>query len=76
MNNNLLQHLEQRINEAIEEISSLRAKVSELEVQNYELTEEKNDTLNTLNQIKQQQSNWESSLSQMLNRLNQMDNKQ
>ncbi|MEP0071263.1 MAG: cell division protein ZapB [Marinomonas sp.] len=74
MNNELLQHLEQRINAAVDEISSLRTKISELEMQNYELNEEKNELQNTLTQTKEQQSSWESSLSQMLNRLNQIDN--
>jgi cell division protein ZapB len=45
-------------------------------MQNYELSEEKSEIQNTLTQTKEQQSNWESSLSQMLNRLNQMDDKQ
>lgn len=76
MNNELLQHLEQRINAAVAEISSLRTKISELEMQNYELAEEKNELQNTLTQTKEQQSNWESSLSQMLNKLNQIDNGQ
>lgn len=76
MNNELLHHLEQRINEAVEEISSLRHKISELEMQNYELSEGKNELEAMLNQKNEQQSNWESSLSQMLNRLNQLDNKQ
>ncbi|KZN14996.1 cell division protein ZapB [Marinomonas sp. TW1] len=76
MNNELLHHLEQRINEAVEEIGSLRKRIADLEMQNYELNEEKSELQNTLNQTKEQQSNWESSLSQMLSRLNQMDNKQ
>ncbi|AEF53641.1 cell division protein ZapB [Marinomonas posidonica] len=76
MNNELLHHLEQRINEAVEEIGSLRKRIADLEMQNYELNEEKSELQNTLNQSKEQQSNWESSLSQMLSRLNQMDNKQ
>ena len=75
MNNELLHHLEQRINEAVEEITSLRRRIAELEMQNYELSEEKSDIQNTLTQTKEQQSNWESSLSQMLSRLNQMDDK-
>lgn len=75
MNNELLQHLEQRINKAVDEISSLREKISELEIQNYELLEEKNELQNSLTQTKEQQSNWEASLSQMLNRLNQIDNR-
>ncbi len=75
MNNELLHHLERRINEAVEEISSLRTRVSELEMQNYELTEEKNDLQSILTQSKEQQANWENSLSDMLNRLNQMDEK-
>ena len=76
MNNELLHHLEQRINEAVEEITSLRRRIAELEMQNYELSEEKSDIQNTLTQTKEQQSNWESSLSQMLSRLNKMDDKQ
>ncbi|RBP83155.1 cell division protein ZapB [Marinomonas rhizomae] len=76
MNNELLHHLEQRINDAVEEIGSLRKRISELEMQNYELSEEKAEIQSTLDQTKEQQSNWESSLSQMLNRLNQMDDKQ
>ncbi|RBO80011.1 cell division protein ZapB [Marinomonas aquiplantarum] len=76
MNNELLHHLEQRINEAVEEIGSLRKRIADLEMQNYELNEEKSELQSTLDQTKEQQSNWESSLSQMLSRLNQMDNKQ
>ena len=73
MNNELLKQLEQHINEAVEEIGSLRKRIAELEMQNYELSEEKSGIQSTLSQTKEQQSNWESSLSQMLNRLNQMD---
>jgi len=75
MNNELLQNLERRINEAVEEIGSLRKRLSELEMQNYELSEEKNDLQKAITQSKEQQANWESSLSGMLNRLNQMGEK-
>lgn len=75
MNNELLHHLEQRINEAVEEIGSLRQRITELEMQNYEITEEKDELQTALNQKDEQQSSWEASLSQMLSRLNQLDNK-
>lgn len=52
MNNELLHHLEQRINEAVEEIGSLRKRIADLEMQNYELNEEKSELQNTLNQTK------------------------
>ncbi|TDO96011.1 cell division protein ZapB [Marinomonas balearica] len=73
MNNELLHHLEQRINNAVEEISSLRQKVSELEMKNYELSEEKEELRAGLTQKSEQQTSWESSLNQMLDRLNQLD---
>lgn len=73
MNNELLHHLEQRINAAVEEISTLRQRISELEMQNYELTEEKEEISSKLNQQSELQSNWENSLTQMLNKLNQLD---
>lgn len=76
MNNELLHHLEQRINEAVEEIGSLRKRIAELEMQNYELSEEKSELQTSIEQNNAQQSNWESSLSQMLQRLNQLDEKQ
>ncbi|MEO9656315.1 cell division protein ZapB [Marinomonas sp.] len=76
MNHELLHHLEQRINEAVEEIGSLRKRISELEMQNYELSEEKSELQSNIEQNNAQQSNWESSLTQMLERLNQLDEKQ
>lgn len=76
MNNELLHHLEQRINEAVEEIESLRKRTSELEMQNYELSEEKNELKIELTKSKEQQQSWESSLSEMLGRLNKMDDKE
>lgn len=76
MNNELLHHLEQRINEAVEEIGSLRKRVSELEMQNYELSEEKGELQSELAKSKEQQLSWESSLSEMLGRLNKMDDKE
>lgn len=73
MNNELLHHLEQRINAAVEEISSLRQRISELEMQNYELSEERDEVKAKLSQQAEQQTNWESSLNQMLSKLNQLD---
>ncbi|MCO4787311.1 Cell division protein ZapB [Marinomonas gallaica] len=73
MNNELLHHLEQRINAAVEEISTLRQRISELEMQNYELSEERDETKAQLAQQAEQTTNWESSLNQMLSKLNQLD---
>ena len=70
MNNELLHHLEQRINAAVEEISTLRQRISELEMQNYELSEERDETKAQLAQQAEQTTNWESSLNQMLSKLN------
>lgn len=74
MNNELLHHLEQRINQAVDEISALRGRIAELEMQNHEMTENKAEIEAQLNQRNEQQSNWESSLNQMLAKLNQLDN--
>lgn len=73
MNNELLHHLEQRINAAVEEISTLRQRIQDLEMQNYELSEERDELNSKLSQHTEQQSNWEDSLNQMLNKLNQLD---
>lgn len=73
MNNELLHHLEQRINAAVEEISTLRQRISELEMQNYELSEERDEAQAKLTQQAEQNSNWENSLNQMLSKLNQLD---
>jgi cell division protein ZapB len=73
MNNELLHHLEQRINGAVEEIQTLRQRISELEMQNYELSEERDELKTQLNEVGEKHSNWENSLSNMLNRLNQLD---
>ncbi|RUM51998.1 MAG: cell division protein ZapB [Marinomonas sp.] len=73
MNNELLHHLEQRINAAVEEISTLRQRISELEMQNYELSEERDEVKSQLSQQTEQQTNWENSLNQMLSKLNQLD---
>lgn len=73
MNNELLHHLEQRINAAVEEISSLRQRISELEMQNYELSEERDEVQAKLAQHTEQQTSWENSLNQMLSKLNQLD---
>lgn len=73
MNNELLHHLEQRINAAVEEISTLRQRISELEMQNYELSEERDEVKAKLAQQAEQHTNWESSLNQMLSKLNQLD---
>ncbi|SBS34026.1 Cell division protein ZapB [Marinomonas aquimarina] len=73
MNNELLHHLEQRINAAVEEISTLRQRISELEMQNYELSEERDEAQAKLTQQAEQSSNWENSLNQMLSKLNQLD---
>ena len=73
MNNELLHHLEQRINAAVEEISTLRQRISELEMQNYELTEERDEAQAKLTQQAEQTTNWENSLNQMLSKLNQLD---
>ncbi|WP_417507656.1 cell division protein ZapB [Marinomonas gallaica] len=73
MNNELLHHLEQRINAAVEEISTLRQRISELEMQNYELSEERDETKAQLAKQAEQTTNWESSLNQMLSKLNQLD---
>ena len=59
MNNELLHHLEQRITAAVEEISTLRQRIQELEMQNYEISEERDELNNKLNQHNEQQSNWE-----------------
>ncbi|CUB05650.1 cell division protein ZapB [Marinomonas fungiae] len=73
MNNELLHHLEQRINAAVEEISTLRQRISELEMQNYELSEERDEAQAKLTQQAEQTTNWENSLNQMLSKLNQLD---
>lgn len=73
MNNELLHHLEQRITAAVEEIATLRQRIQELEMQNYELSEERDELNNKLSQSSEQQANWESSLNDMLNKLNQLD---
>ena len=76
MNNELLHHLEQRINQAVEEINALRGKISDLEMKNYELSEEKAEIEGKLSQQEEQQTNWESALNGMLSRLNQLDKHQ
>lgn len=76
MNNELLHHLEQRINQAVEEINALRGKISDLEMKNYELSEEKTELEAKLSQQEEQQVNWENSLNGMLSRLNQLDKHQ
>lgn len=76
MNNELLHHLEQRINQAVEEINTLRSKLSDLEMKNYELSEEKSELEATLSQNSEQQTNWENSLNGMLSRLDQLDKHQ
>ncbi|MBM6552167.1 cell division protein ZapB [Marinomonas ostreistagni] len=73
MNNELLHHLEQRITAAVEEIATLRQRIQELEMQNYELSEERDELNNKLSQSSEQQANWENSLNDMLNKLNQLD---
>ncbi|MCZ2722139.1 cell division protein ZapB [Marinomonas sp. 15G1-11] len=76
MNNELLHHLEQRINQAVEEINALRGKISDLEMKNYELSEEKTELEAKFSQQEEQQANWENSLNGMLSRLNQLDKHQ
>jgi len=76
MNNELLHHLEQRINQAVEEINTLRGKLSDLEMKNYELSEEKSELEAKLSQNSEQQTNWENSLNGMLSRLDQLDKHQ
>ncbi len=76
MNNELLHHLEQRINQAVEEINTLRGQISDLEMKNYELSEEKAELEAKLAQNSEQQTNWENSLNGMLARLDQLDKHQ
>ncbi|MFT2112128.1 cell division protein ZapB [Marinomonas sp. 2405UD68-3] len=76
MNNELLHHLEQRINQAVEEINTLRGKLSDLEVKNYELSEEKSELEAKLSQNSEQQTSWEDSLNGMLSLLDQLDKHQ
>ena len=73
MNNELLHHLEQRINQAVDEISVLRQKITQLEAQNTQLSEEKNELEQKVYSNQEQQNNWETSINKMLNNLNQLD---
>ncbi len=73
MNNELLHHLEQRINQAVDEISVLRQKIAQLETQNTQLTEENSELEQKIYSHQEQQNNWETSISKMLNNLNQLD---
>lgn len=73
MNNELLHHLEQRINQAVDEISVLRQKITQLEAQNTQLSEENNELEQKIYSNQEQQNNWETSINKMLNNLNQLD---
>ena len=73
MNNELLHHLEQRINQAVDEISVLRQKIAQLETQNTQLTEENSELEQKIYSHQEQQNNWETSISKTLNNLNQLD---
>lgn len=73
MNNELLHHLEQRINQAVDEISVLRKKIEQLETQKTQLTEENNELEQKIYNNQEQQNNWETSINKMLNNLNQLD---
>lgn len=73
MNNELLHHLEQRINQAVDEISVLRQKIEQLEAKNTQLTEDNTELELKVYSHQEQQNDWETSISKMLNNLNQLD---
>ncbi|MGB0941297.1 MAG: cell division protein ZapB [Marinomonas sp.] len=73
MNNELLHHLEQRINQAVDEISVLRQKIAQLEAQNTQLSEDNNELEQKVYSHQEQQNSWETSINKMLNNLNQLD---
>lgn len=73
MNNELLQTLERRISQTVEEINVLRQNVAQLESQNQQLLQEKNELERVIEANKEQQSNWEQSMSNMLDSLNNLD---
>jgi cell division protein ZapB len=73
MNNELLHHLEQRINQAVDEISVLRQKIAQLETQNTQLTEDNTELELKIYTHQEQQNDWETSINKMLNNLNQLD---
>jgi cell division protein ZapB len=73
MNNELLHHLEQRINQAVDEINVLRQKIAQLEAQNTQLSEDNNELEQKVYSHQEQQNSWETSINKMLNNLNQLD---
>ncbi len=76
MNHELLQNLEQHISKAVEEINVLRQNVAQLEAQNRQLLQEKVELEHTITSSKEQQHNWEESVTNMLNSLNKLDDVQ
>ncbi|TBR37700.1 cell division protein ZapB [Marinomonas agarivorans] len=76
MNNELLNTLEQRIRQAVEEITLLRQNVAQLELQNSQLAQRNEELESAINTSMEQQKSWEQSMSDMLTNLNKLDDVQ
>lgn len=76
MNHELLNTLEQRIVQAVEEITLLRQNMAELEAQNSQLVQKNQELELAINTNIEQQKSWEESMSNMLTNLNKLDDVQ